>query len=103
MYQGLQLPICALSAPCPTCTCHDVFHHRNKVGRLAEGGRVVVLILEGKHTDQCVSEVLGQLSKVGTKGQFGLAALRTSGLWPLCLTSVYLGIMKARSPSGRSC
>lgn len=64
---------CVLSVPCPTCTCHDVLHHRHEVGGLAEGGRVVVLILEGSTqvsvpTGQCVSGVLGQLPNVGTKG-----------------------------------
>lgn len=73
------------SAPDPSCTCHDVLHHGNEVGRLAEGGRVVVLILEGKHTDPGVSEARGQLSTVGTEGQFGLAG--PEGLWPLGITS----------------
>lgn len=31
-------------------TCHDILHHGDEVGRLAEGGRVVVLILEEKQT-----------------------------------------------------
>lgn len=31
-------------------TCHDVLHHRDEVGRLAEGGRIVILILERKCT-----------------------------------------------------
>lgn len=34
--------------PSPGRTCHDVLHHGYEVGRLAEGGRVVVLILEQK-------------------------------------------------------
>lgn len=67
------------------CTCHDVLQHRHEVGRLAEGGRVVVLILEGKHMDQHVGKVLGQLwVKVGTEGQFGKGG--PEGLWPLCIT-----------------
>ena len=46
---------CTLNAvpaglPDPGHTCHDVLHHRHKVGRLAEGGGVVVLILERKRT-----------------------------------------------------
>lgn len=32
-------------------TCHDVLHHGDEVGRLAEGGRVVILILERNDKD----------------------------------------------------
>lgn len=61
-------------------TCHDVLHHRNEVGRLAEGGRVVVLVLEGRHTGQCVGKVLTNYSKRDPRGHFGMVALRPSGL-----------------------
>lgn len=43
--QGLHPECCGCWPPDPGHTCHDVLHHRHKVGRLAEGG-VVVLILE---------------------------------------------------------
>lgn len=51
----MQGQACTLNAvpaglPDPGRTCHDVLHHRYKVGRLAEGGGVVVLILERKRT-----------------------------------------------------
>lgn len=38
--------------PAGARTCHDVLHHRDEVGRPAEGGRVVVLVLDGRDTDR---------------------------------------------------
>lgn len=55
----LPCPSCSCprpSCPGPSCTCHDVLQYRHEVGRLAEGRRVVVLILEGKHKVQRVGE-----------------------------------------------
>lgn len=69
--------------PGPSCTCHDVLHHRNEVGRLAEGRGVVILILEGKPTDQSVC-LGGTWPTVQSGNQgvcLGLLALWASGLY----------------------
>lgn len=63
-------------------TCHDVLHYRDKVGRLAEGGRVVVFILKRKKIDAGAREAVGagQHPRLALRGGWAQLALRTSGL-----------------------
>lgn len=64
--------------PSPGRTCHDVLHHGDKVGGLAEGGRVVVLILEQKRDT---------LQEPGRHSQAGMEELR-----PQCMTRARWGV-----------
>lgn len=42
--------LCLHAPPAWARTCHDALHHRDEVRRLAEGGRVVIFILQSRQT-----------------------------------------------------